>query len=152
MKPAHTRYNSAETLELFDGMQMKVLLKSLDTSGLQAVFEDSVNPGLGPGRHVHHKQDETFLFLEGTFDVEIDGALYHMHAGDTAFIPMGAAHAWKNVGNSVGRLIYIFSPALNIEDMFRDLNEVQMNGGMTEDIMKELAVKYPEQEFVGPPL
>jgi len=127
-------------------------LSSSDTDGLQAVFEDIVEPGLGPGRHIHHQQDETFLFLEGTFDVEIDGQLYNMSVGDTAFIPKGTIHAWKNVGNGVGRLRYIFSPALNIEDMFRDISSANELGGMTDELMQKLAQDYPEQETVGPPL
>ncbi|MEQ9064882.1 MAG: cupin domain-containing protein [Vicingaceae bacterium] len=133
-------------------MTLKILLSASDTNGLQAVFEDIVEPGLGPGRHIHHKQDETFLFLEGTFDVEIDGQRYNMSAGDTAFIPKGSVHAWKNVGDGVGRLRYIFSPALNIEEMFRDIHAANELGGMTDELMQKLAQDYPEQQTVGPPI
>lgn len=152
MKPAHKKYDSAESLKLFEGMTLKILLSSSDTNGLQAVFEDIVEPGLGPGRHIHHKQDETFLFLEGTFDVEIDGQLYRMSAGDTAFIPKGTIHGWKNAGDGIGRLRYIFSPALNIEEMFRAISSANELGGMTAELMQELAQVYPEQEAVGSPL
>ena len=152
MNPTHKKYASAESLKLFDGMTLKILLSSSDTNGLQAVFEDIVEPGLGPGRHIHHKQDETFLFLEGTFDVEIDGQNYNMSAGDTAFIPKGTIHGWKNVGDGIGRLRYIFSPALNIEEMFRDISSANELGGMTEELILKLAQVYPEQETVGPPL
>ena len=152
MKPVHSKYDHVETLKLFEGLTLKILLRAADTHGLQAVFEDIVGPGLGPGRHIHHQQDETFLFLEGTFDVEIDGHVYHMSAGDTAFIPKEAVHAWKNVGNGQGRLRYIFSPALNIEQMFRDIHEANELGGMNEEFMQKLAQDYPEQETVGPPM
>jgi len=152
MNPTHKKYDSAESLNLFDGMTLKILLSSSDTNELQAVFEDIVEPGLVPGRHIHHKQDETFLFLEGTFDVEIDGKLYKMSAGDTAFIPKGTVHAWKNVGDGIGRLRYIFSPALNIEEMFRAISSANEIGGMTDEFMLKLAQDYPEQETVGPPL
>ena len=152
MKSIHTKYDDVESLELFDGMTLKVLLSGSETGGLQAVFEDIVHPGLGPGRHIHHKQDETFLFLEGIFDVEIDGELFRMKAGDVAFIPKGVVHAWKNVGEGLARLRYIFSPALTIEQMFRDLNDAQANGGVTEEVMKQIAKSYPDQESAGPPL
>ena len=69
MKPIHNKYDSVESLKLFEGMTLKILLSSADTSGLQAVFEDIVEPGVGPSRHIHHKQDETFLFLEGNFGI-----------------------------------------------------------------------------------
>ena len=152
MNPTYKKYDSAESLKLFDGMTLKILLSSSDTNGLQAVFEDIVEPGLGPGRHIHHKQDETFLFLEGTFDVEIDGQLHKMSAGDTAFIPRGTIHGWKNAGEGIGRLRYIFSPALNIEEMFRAISSANELGGMTNELMQKLVHDYPEQETVGPPL
>ncbi len=152
VKPAHTKYALTDTIELFPGLTMKVLLGSGDTNGLQAIFEDIVDPGVGLARHIHHQQDETFIFLEGTFDVEVDGQLYRMTAGDVAFIPKGSVHAWKNVGTSQGRMRYIFSPALNIEEMFRELNDLSKSGELTEELAQELATKYPEQETVGPPL
>ncbi|MDP3557194.1 MAG: cupin domain-containing protein [Bacteroidota bacterium] len=152
MKAIHNKYNKAESLKLFEGLTVKVLLSASETGGLQAVFEDIVEPGVGPGRHIHHKQDETFLFIEGTFDVEIDGQLYKMSAGDTAFVPKGTVHAWKNVGDGIGRLRYIFSPALNIEEMFRDISNANIDQGISEEFMKKLASDYPEQETVGPPL
>jgi len=152
MNPTHNKYDSAESLKLFDGMTLKILLSASDTNGLQAVFEDIVEPGVGPGRHIHHKQDETFIFLEGTFDVEIEGQLHRMSAGDTAFIPKGTVHGWKNVGDVIGRLRYIFSPALNIEQMFRDIHSAHELGGLNEELMQKLGQDYPEQETVGPPL
>ena len=152
MNPIHKKYSEVESLRLFEGLAVKVLLTGSETGGLQAVFEDIVEPGVGPGRHIHHKQDETFLFLEGTFDVEIDGQVYKMSVGDTAFVPKGIVHAWKNVGNKQGRLRYIFSPALNIEKMFKDISNANIDEGISEAIMKKLASDYPEQETVGPPL
>ncbi len=152
MKPIHKKYAEVESLKLFEGLTVKILLTASETGGLQAVFEDIVAPGVGPGRHVHRKQDETFIFLEGTFDVEIDGQLFRMNEGDTAFIPKGAIHAWKNVGNKQGRLRYIFSPALNIEEMFRDISNANIDQGISEAFMKKLASDYAEQETVGPPL
>lgn len=152
VKPAHTTYGLADTIELFPGLTMKVLLGSKETNGLQAIFEDIVDPGVGLSRHIHHQQDETFIFLEGIFDVEVDGERYRMTAGDVAFIPKGSVHAWKNVGITQGRLRYIFSPALNIEKMFRELDEFRKSGEFTDELAQELAAKYPEQETVGPPL
>ena len=152
MDPIHNKYDSVESLKLFEGMTLKILLSGSETGGIQAVFEDIVEPGVGPGRHIHHEQDETFIFLEGSFDVEIDGRLYRMTAGDTAFIPKGKVHGWKNIGDGIGRLRYIFSPALNIEQMFRDIHSAHELGGMNDELMQKLTRDYPEQETVGPPL
>jgi mannose-6-phosphate isomerase-like protein (cupin superfamily) len=152
LKPIHRKYSEVESLKLFEGLTVKILLTASEPEGLQAVFEDIVEPGIGPGRHIHHKQDKTFIFLEGTFDVEIDGQLFRMYAVDTAFVPKGAIHPWKNVGKERGRLRYIFSPALNIEQMFSDISNANNDQGISEEFMKKLASNYPEQETVGSPL
>ena len=151
MTPTQTKYASAETLIFPDAIILKILLKGSQTNGTQAIFEDIVEPGVGPGRHIHYHQDETFFFLEGTFDVEVAGELYHMEPGDVAFIPKGTAHAFKNVGDDKGRLRYVFSPAHTIEEMFREIHETLKSGAFSEQKMSEIAVKHG-QEFVGPPL
>ena len=54
MKPVHTAYETAETFVFPDAITLKVLLSGKDTDGNQAIFEDIVQPGVGPGRHIHH--------------------------------------------------------------------------------------------------
>lgn len=152
MIPIHTEYDNVETFVFLGAITLKILLKGSQTDGSLAIFEDIVQPGIGPGRHIHHHQDETFFFLEGEFDVEIAGKLYHMKPGDIGFIPKGTVHAFKNVGETQGRLRYVFSPAQSIEEMFRELYAAQMEGGeLNEAKMGEIA-KNHGQEFVGPPL
>ncbi len=81
MNPAYRDYETAETFAFADGIIMKVLLSGSESNGLQEIFEDIVEPGVGPPRHIHHEQDETFIFLEGTFDVEIDGKVQNEKRG-----------------------------------------------------------------------
>ncbi|MEM6803388.1 MAG: cupin domain-containing protein [Bacteroidota bacterium] len=151
MKAVHTSYESAETMVFPDTITLKVLLSASQTQGSHAVFEDIAEAGVGPGRHIHHHQDETFFFLEGNFEVEVGGKLYKMNAGDVAFVPRGTVHAFKNVGKERGRLRYIFSPALSIEEMFREFLASLDRGEFSPEKMAEIALKHG-QEFVGPPL
>ena len=151
MKPIHTNYRATEALVFPGAITLRVLLSGSQTDGSHAVFEDVVEPGIGPGRHIHHGQDETFFFLEGSFDVEVAGALHHMEPGDVAFVPRGTVHAFKNVGQTPGRLRYVFSPALTVEAMFQEFFEALQEGSLTEEIMAKIAGKHG-QEFVGPPL
>lgn len=151
MDPVHTKYTEAETYEFPDAITLKILLTGADTGGAQAIFEDIVQPGVGPPRHIHHDQDETFFFLEGEFDVEVAGALYHMRRGDVAFIPRGTVHAFKNVGSAPGLLRYVFSPALKIEQMFRDFHAALGQGEFGGAEMAAIAETYG-QTIEGPPL
>lgn len=151
MTSSHTHYDAVETLVFPGAITLKILLSGDQTNGSMEVFEDIVEPGIGPGRHIHHNQDETFFFLEGCFDVEIDGVRHQMSPGDVAYIPRGTVHAFKNVGRSPGRLRYIFSPALGMEAMFRAFYAAQLDGDLTTEHMAQIASKHG-QEFVGPPL
>lgn len=151
MTPIHTQYSGAETLEFSGAITLKILLSGSHTDGGIAVFEDIVQPGIGPGRHIHHGQDETFIFLEGSFDVEVDGKMYHMSAGDVAFVPRETVHAFKNVGQTIGRIRYMFTPALKMEAMFRAFHKTDQTEELDEAKMAIIAAEHG-QEFVGPPL
>jgi len=153
MAAKHIKYTNTEPLEINDGVKVRILLRNKDTSGVHAIFEDIVEPGsIGPARHIHREQDETFLFLKGEFEIEVEGERFQTKAGDVAFVPKGSAHAWKNIGKEVGIFRYFFSPGLNIEDMFLDLHELRSLGHSTEEAMESLIAKYPKQEVVGPPI
>lgn len=147
----HTRYADAETLVFPGAITLKILLSGRDTGGTLAVFEDLVEPGVGPGRHIHHEQDETFFFLEGRFEVEVGGVLHHVDSGDVAFVPRGTVHAFKNVGESRGRVRYAFSPALRVEAMFRAFHAALAADSLDAASMAAIALEHG-QEFVGPPL
>tara|TARA_Y100001972_G_C7665917_1_gene336650 strand:- start:5208 stop:5663 length:456 start_codon:yes stop_codon:yes gene_type:complete len=151
MLPIHSQYNTAETIVFPDAITLKILLSGKHTNGNLAVFEDIVEPGIGPGRHIHHHQDETFFFQDGNFIAEVDGQMHEFKPGDIAFIPRGTVHAFKNIGDKPGKLRYIFSPAHTIEDMFRDFYQAFKAGELTKENMAEISIKHG-QEFVGPPL
>ena len=151
MIPVHSAYDDAETFDFPGVITLRILLSGDQTEGTVAVFEDIVQPGVGAPRHIHHGQDETFFFLEGSFDVEVDGALHHMRPGDVAFIPRETVHAFKNVGDTAGRLRYVFSPALRMEAMFRAFFDAQKTTQMTEEAMRQIAADHG-QSIVGPPL
>lgn len=151
MEKIHTSYESAEILDFPGVMTVRILLEGSKTDGSITILEDIVEPGVGAPRHIHHDQDETFFFLEGNFDVEIGGERHHMKAGDVAFIPKGTIHAFKNVGKEKGRLRYIFTPGLNIENMFRTFHEVSKEKELGPDEMAAIASKFG-QEIVGPPI
>ncbi|MEL7251720.1 MAG: cupin domain-containing protein [Bacteroidota bacterium] len=126
-------------------------MSGTQTDGQQAIFEDIVQPGIGPGRHIHHHQDEIFFFLEGEFIAEVAGELHECKLGDVVLIPKGTVHAFKNVGTTPGRLHYVFFPAKSIEAMFREMYAVLETGELTFEGMSNIALQHG-QEFVGPPL
>ncbi|WP_133642269.1 cupin domain-containing protein [Zeaxanthinibacter enoshimensis] len=149
--PIHSVYHTAETLIFPNAITLKILLSGKQTNGSQAIFEDIVEPGVGPGRHIHHHQDETFFFLEGKFIAEVGGKTYECNPGDVAFIPKGTVHAFKNIGDTGAKLRYMFSPARTIEEMFREFYQRSQHSELTLEEMAKISLKHG-QEFVGPPL
>ena len=153
MPAFHQPYADAIENQLdFPGqITLRVLVPGSQTGGTLAVFEDIVQPDIGPPRHIHHDQDETFLVEEGQFVFEIDGTRISAGAGDAAYVPRGTVHAFRNVGTHAGRLRYIFSPALETEKMFRAFHAAAAGGAPSAEDMVRIAGQYG-QEFVGPPL
>ena len=151
MNPVHTVYGDVPVFEIPQFITFRTLLSGRDTNGTHAIFEDHVHPGQGPGLHIHHHQDETFLFEAGIFDVEIEGIRYHMKEGDVGFVPRGSKHAFKNVGTTEGRLRYIMSPAGSFEEMIPALHALLTSGDATEEQIHALAFQHGN-EIVGPPI
>ena len=152
VRPMHVTEADGERLVFPDGaIELVIKIPGAATDGAFAVFEDVVRPGAGPARHFHRDQEETFFVLDGRFDFEIDGTLFHAGTGDIAVVPRGAVHAFKNVGQDHGLLRYMFTPAGESEAMFRAFLAAAMQEPLTVEIMNEIAMNYG-QTFVGPPL
>lgn len=103
MQALHVRNGEGEHFVFPGAIELTIIVPGARTEGAFAIFEDIVEPGFGPARHIHKSQDEVFFVLEGSFDLEIDGQLFHAGAGDVAFVPRGAVHAFKNTGAAAGR-------------------------------------------------
>lgn len=62
-------------------------------------------------RHAHREQEELYVVLEGTAQIEADGTLYKLGERDTVVVPAGMTHQLSNIG--LGPLTYmaVASPA-----------------------------------------
>lgn len=105
MSQLYTAYEMAEEFQFPGPLTVKLLVSPTTTNGTMAIFQEDMPSGKSSPRHIHHEQDETFLFLEGTFQAEIDGKLLDLKAGDTLFVPRGVSHGIKNVGDTPGKLL-----------------------------------------------
>ena len=150
-KPMHVRPGEGERFVFLGDIELTILIPGAATDGAFAIFEDLVQPGIGPPRHVHHNQDEVFFVIDGSFDIEVAGERVSAKEGDIAFVPRGAIHAFKNIGSQPGRLRYTFTPAGESEAMFRAFFDANQANELTPERMSEIAARF-DQTFVGPPL
>src|SRR3954468_13474586 len=90
-----------------------------DTGGelleVESVWEQH---GPQPPAHLHPSQEEHFEVLEGTLQVEIDGARRALSEGDRIVVPAGTVHSMWNEGPGTARAAWVTHPALRTEQFF----------------------------------
>lgn len=111
------------------------------------ILENVFHAKGGPGRHLHHAQDEWFHVLEGDFIVEIGEERYHLSPGDALFTPRKIPHVWAYVGDAVGKILIVFSPAGQMEAFFREVTKANAMPPQDPALWRAHGM-----ELVGPPL
>lgn len=79
------------------GIRFTYKATSNDTGGLYAFTEGVVPPQHGAPLHVHHREDEAFYILEGTFEIECGGKTYTAGPGTFALLPKNLPHRFQNL-------------------------------------------------------
>ncbi|MGH2441819.1 MAG: cupin domain-containing protein [Chloroflexota bacterium] len=69
----------------------------------------NADAGLGP-RHFHEKADNVYVVLSGAIEVEIDGMIWRVSAGEVAFIPPGVTHATGPADDAQATMLEIYAP------------------------------------------
>jgi quercetin dioxygenase-like cupin family protein len=116
---------------------------SEDTNGAFMLFEASVPPQSGPPPHRHHREDEAYYILEGTFEILDNDRTFTASAGSFVHIPRGTLHRFKNVGETTARMLVLFTPA-GFEKFLFEVGQPAEEGGLapavgSEEIERTLA-------------
>lgn len=91
-----------------------------ETDGKYAMFEAIVPPGGGPPPHVHSREEESFLILEGEITFTVGDERIVATAGTFANMPGGSLHSFKNATDKTARMIISVAPA-GLEKMFLEV-------------------------------
>ena len=103
-------------------IEIRFLLESSDTGGVNSVFEFVVGPGVKvPAPHYHEAFDELAYGLEGELTFTVDGHAYLLGPGSHCFIPRGVVHHFANHGTVATRTLSVISPALLGPAYFHDM-------------------------------
>ena len=100
---------------------------SEDTSGAYTLFEASIPPQSGPPPHIHHWEDEAYYILEGELEVLDNDRTMTVSAGSFVHIPKGTLHCFKNVGETLARMLLFFTPA-GFEKFFFEVGQPAEKG------------------------
>jgi mannose-6-phosphate isomerase-like protein (cupin superfamily) len=100
---------SINTFTVF-GDRVDVFVDSSMSSGLSSTLVEEVRPGGGPPPHSHTNEDETFVALDGEFELLMDGQWHKLVPGEAALAKRGSVHTFRNSGKVMGRLMIFVTP------------------------------------------
>lgn len=142
-----------DIIKLSGGDLIHVKVATQDSGGTLFMTEQPIaRRGSGPPKHYHEEQDEWFDCLTGEYVVEIGDQRFRLGPGDSVLGPRRVPHAFVYDGTGPGRILIGFTPAVRIEQFFRDLEKrgEYFGDGTPED--KELVHRLYGIVSVGPPL
>ena len=90
------------------------------TNGKLSVFQSTMPEGFSPPRHIHTREDEVFLVLDGEVWFDVDGEFTLAGPGASVYMPRGVPHTFR-VKSPVARLLGVISPGA-FEQLFRNLS------------------------------
>jgi len=67
-------------------------------------------PGSRSDGLIRHVGEELGFVLSGEVDLEVDGKLYRLQAGDSAFFPSSLPHGYYNKGKQITRILWVNTP------------------------------------------
>ena len=137
----------AEVIHLL-GDTIRVLAGTNDSNGQLTVIEVTSPPGGGPPLHTH-PQTEVFLVLDGELEIEADGVVRTLQAGEAATAPSDVPHTYRNASDAKARFIVSIAPA-GMERFFVELAAATAEGPPDMVHVAEIATSYG-MRFVGAP-
>lgn len=131
------------------GLTMKTEAGSVDTQGAMSVVRVDTPPGSGPPAHVHRRDDELFIVLDGRYRFWLDDKPpIDAGAGDVVFMPKNVAHQYLNVGDEPGSHYFVTVPG-GLDELFADIHAGNLSIPRDREKLIELSEEYGI-EYVPP--
>ena len=84
-----------------------------------------------PPPHIHPQQVEEYEVIDGSFDVMVDGNWRTLSPGDSASVPAGTLHTFRNRSGQEVRVRNRHLPALRFEEYIERVQSTLAAGGVT---------------------
>ncbi|HMN97975.1 MAG TPA: cupin domain-containing protein [Miltoncostaeaceae bacterium] len=111
--------DDAEPFVTNDGSLIRSLLdRSNAPVANQSLAEATIGAGESTTRHHHRMSEEIYYLVEGTGEMELDGAVATVGPGDAILIPPGSWHAIRATGDGPVRLLCCCSPPWRADDTY----------------------------------
>jgi mannose-6-phosphate isomerase-like protein (cupin superfamily) len=123
---------TGDSLTMPGGAGVVITRSTADTGGERVEMEFSLPPGAsGPPLHLHPAQEEQWHVLEGTLDVHLDGGWRTLGEGESATIPAGRPHTFRNRSQGPVRVRDVHVPALDFQEYMEQLSLLTESGKVT---------------------
>lgn len=133
------------------------LVPAEQTGGNLSVFQATMPEGFSPPRHIHTREDEVFVVLEGEAWFDVDGERHLAGPGASVYMPRGVPHTFR-VKSPVARMLGVMTPGA-FEELFRGLSvpaderTLPEPGAVPFDVPKVMAEQVRlGTQVVGPPM
>jgi quercetin dioxygenase-like cupin family protein len=94
------------------GLNITMKTNGESTGDAYSLFEYAIPPETnGPPPHLHTREDESFICLDGKLDVFLGGKDYVLEHGDYLFLPRDVVHTFRNSYQDEARVMSVVSPA-----------------------------------------
>jgi len=94
----------------FPGHTFCMKATGADTGGTSGWLMAEAAPRAGVPFHKHDREDESFLVVEGTFEITTGDTTVTGGPGTYAFGPRNIPHRWTNIGETRGRIMNVYTP------------------------------------------
>ncbi len=111
--------DTGEWLEVTRGERFTIRTPCNATHDAYVVFEVIAEPRNGVPLHIHEREEEFFIILEGTAHMVNGDETLQATAGAAVTVGKGIPHAWCNLTDMPLRMLVIFTPG-HIEGLFRE--------------------------------
>ena len=102
---------------------------------------EEVPPMVDTPAHVHAREDELFLSLEGDHVVEIGAEEHRIGPGESVFAPRGVPHSQRRVVPGEGRLLVVTAPG-GLDGFFRELAAADTAGTLGPEAYATASERY----------
>jgi quercetin dioxygenase-like cupin family protein len=133
------------------------LIPSHVTGGKLSIFQATMPEGFSPPRHIHTREDEVFLVLDGDVCFDLDGQRRLAGPGTSVYMPRGVPHTFR-IQSPVARMLGVMAPGA-FEELFRNLSvpaderALPVPGTVPFDVSAVMAEQLRlGTEVVGPPM
>ena len=129
------------------GDLVTVKIHGRDTGGTLSQIESTCGPHIGPPLHIHHREEETFFVIDGEFEFICGGERSTGGPGTVVRLPRGVPHRFKNLRDTVGRVLITLTPA-GAEDFFAAVGALTPEQQSDLPAVVALGAKYG-MEIIG---